>query len=114
MRRFTVLALASGTLLWLCLGCVQAPREINIGTSRDRPEPVDSSRVPRTSSHDDCRYELQKAYDNLRYIERENARLKDKAAEYKRERDDARHERERYEDELDRCRDRLEDLRERD
>lgn len=112
----SVLTLACTLLLGLSFGClnVQTPREVNVGTSRERPDPVDSSRVPRTSSHDDCRDELQKAYANLRYLERENARLDDKAVEYKRERDDARRECERLEDDLEHCRDRLEDLRERD
>lgn len=102
MYRRMLVGLALGAMVWLS-GCVsvQAPREVNVGSSR--PEPVDSSRVPRTSSHDDCRAELEKAYQNLQYYEREIARWKDKASEYKSERDEC-------EDELDECEERLEEL----
>jgi predicted RNase H-like nuclease (RuvC/YqgF family) len=83
-------------------GCVsvKAPESIQIGSER-RPEPVDSSRVPNTASHEEAREELRKAYANLRYYEDELAELQDKAERYKRER-------ERCEDELEECEERLE------
>lgn len=76
-------------------GCVsvKAPERIEIGNS-SRPERVDSSRVPPTSSHEHARQELARAYENIRWLERENQRLERKAAEYKRERDDCREGRE--------------------
>lgn len=72
-------------------GCVsvKAPERIVIGGSA-RPEPVDSSRVPDTATHDEARRELVKAYQNLQYLERENDRLAKQAADYKRERDECR------------------------
>ncbi|MEP0848488.1 MAG: hypothetical protein HRF50_16905 [Phycisphaerae bacterium] len=72
-------------------GCVsvKAPERIEIG-GRARPEPVDSSRVPDTATHDEARRELAKAYQNIQYLERENARLARQAADYKRERDECR------------------------
>jgi predicted RNase H-like nuclease (RuvC/YqgF family) len=71
-------------------GCVsvKTPEKIEIGTSA--PEPVDSSRLPQTASHEECRQELYKAYQNIQYLERENQRLKEKADKYKRERDECR------------------------
>ncbi len=102
LRRFVpFIAIAVLVCTTGCLS-VQAPREINVGS--DGAESVDSSRVPRTDSHDDCRYELEKAYRALQRIEHDLARAHDKAAEYKRERD-------RAEDALERCQDRLERYR---
>lgn len=85
-----VALLCAGSLL-VASGCVsvKAPERINIGNS-SRPEPVDASRIPPTSSHEHARQELAKAYQNIQYLERENQRLDRKAAEYKRERDDCR------------------------
>lgn len=98
MLRMLVVLSVGMVLVGLC-GCVsvQTPREVNIGSSR--PEPVDSSRVPATSSHEDCRDELRRAYQNLRYLEREHAKLE-------RELDECDAERERYEDELERYQER--------
>lgn len=71
-------------------GCVniKAPERIEIANRR--PAPVDSSRVPATSSHEHARQELTKAYQQIQYLEHENARLDRKAADYKRERDEVR------------------------
>lgn len=97
MKAGVRLALCGG-LLWLAAGCVnvKAPERIDLGGSR-RPEPVDSSRVPPTASHEQARAELARAYENIRYLEQENRRLSEKAAEYKRERDQCRDRLERYE-----------------
>ena len=81
----------SGLILLLASGCVsvKAPERIDIRNG-SRPEPVDTSRIPPTNSHEHARQELAKAYQNIQYLERENQRLERKAAEYKRERDDCR------------------------
>jgi chromosome segregation ATPase len=94
--RIGLLAATAG-LVWLCSGCinVQAPREVRVGGSRER---VDSSHTPRTASHEEARRELDKAYSEIRYLEKENRKLHDKADEYKRERDKCRDRLERYED----------------
>ena len=80
------LLLAGGGVL-LAGGCVsvRAPERIDIGSSR--PEPVDSRRVPYTATHEEARRELEKAYQNIAYLERENERLARRAQQYKRERD---------------------------
>ena len=68
-------------------GClsVRMPERVEVGSSR--PEPVDSSQIPETSTHQEARAELHKAYENIQYLERENQRLHEKADKYKRERD---------------------------
>ena len=80
-----VLLVAAGLLL--APGCVTAPEriEVNVGS---RPAPVDSSRVPHPATLEEAQGELDKAYSNLQYLERENGRLKEKADKYKHERDD--------------------------
>ena len=79
------------TISLLITGClsIKAPERIEVGNS-SRPEPVDSSRIPPTTSHEQARQELAKAYQNIQYLERENQRLDRKAADYKRERDECR------------------------
>lgn len=70
-------------------GCfsVKAPEQINIGSGSSRPEPVDSRRVPPTTSHEHARQELAKAYQNIQYLERENDKLRRKIDEMKRKND---------------------------
>lgn len=70
-------------------GCfsVKAPDQINIGSGSSRPEPVDSRRIPPTTSHEHARQELAKAYQNIQYLERENEKLRRKIDEMKRDRD---------------------------
>jgi hypothetical protein len=79
-----------GGCILLATGCVsvRAPERITIGTAP--PEPVDSARLPATSSHEECRAELEKAYQNVQYLEQQLARAERKADELKRERDEAR------------------------
>jgi len=78
-------------------GCVsvKTPEKIEIGASV--PDSVDSSRLPQTASHEECRQELYKAYQNIQYLERENQHLKQKADKYKRERDECRKRLEKFE-----------------
>jgi len=92
---FAVLAIG---LLMLVSGCVQikAPERINIGT--EPPPPVDSRRIPPTTTHEEARAELEKAYQNIQYLEQQNARLRNKADEYKRERDECRKRLKKFED----------------
>ena len=99
MRKCLMSLVAVGLLVGLA-GCVsvKAPERITVGGGRSRPEPVDSDRVPHPDTLDEAQRELNRAYANLQYLERENARLGDKAAKYKRERDDCRDRLERYED----------------
>lgn len=97
MRASAWLVLVAAGLMWVVAGCVKAPERIEVNVGHDRPAPVDSSRIPETSSYDDCRAELVKAYQNLQYQERENARLEEKAAKYKKERDEYKKQLKKYE-----------------
>ncbi len=98
MNRCIGLWVIAGLLAGLA-GCVnvKAPEKIVIGGD-DRPPPVDSSRVPHPATLAEAQQELNRAYANIQYLERENARLKEKAEQYKRERDEARKRLKRYED----------------
>ena len=97
MNRCIGLWVIAGLLAALA-GCVnvKAPERIVIGGD-DRPPPVDSGRVPQTATHAEAQRELEQAYANVQYLERENVRLREKAEEYKRERDEARKRLKRYE-----------------
>jgi hypothetical protein len=76
---------------WAATGCVnaKAPERISVNVG-GAPEPVDPSRLPATPTLEDCRGELAKAYQNIQYLERENAKLREKSDNYKHERDECR------------------------
>jgi hypothetical protein len=96
VRRWVGCLVASGLTVGLA-GCIhaQAPEriEINVG---GRPAPVDSRTVPHPGTLADAQQELDKAYQNMRYLEQDNARLLRKVDEYQRERDEARKELKQY------------------
>ena len=84
-----LLALLIGLVPHLACVSARAP-DIYINTGPP-PEDVNSAQVPVTSTHEEARAELEKAYGQIRYLEHENDRLADKvkkekerADEYKR------------------------------
>lgn len=85
-RKWWLVALLGA--LAAAVGCVnvKAPERIEVGGGR--AQPVDASRLPATSSHEECRAELERAYAYIQDLERQNARLEEKAEKYKRERDE--------------------------
>ncbi|MEW6250829.1 MAG: hypothetical protein AB1716_09285 [Planctomycetota bacterium] len=102
------LVLASASALAALSGCVKAPekivipeRMVDIRMDDGRSEPVDAAPPPPTASDQGAQVELERAYKRIEQLERENARLERKAAEYKRERDEARDRLERIEEEQD-------------
>lgn len=97
MRALVWFVLVTGLAIGAA-GCVTAPERIDVRVGSDRPAPVDSSRVPRPTTLEEARGELNRAYQNLQYLERENARLGEKATKYKSERDDCRRRLKKYED----------------
>ena len=90
MRGFWWVLLVTGALIGTA-GCVKAPERIEVNVGGNRPPPVDSSRVPEPTTLEEARAELLKAYQNIEYLERDSARLSEKADKLKRERDDCRH-----------------------
>lgn len=70
------------------IGCVsvKAPERINVNSGR--PARVDPGRVPHINTVEEGRYELDKAYQNIRYLEDRVAKLEREKDEMKRERDD--------------------------
>ncbi len=101
----TIIRLASVSLMVLVTsGCLsaRAPENIYIGTGGPPPQDVDSSRVPPTTTHEEARAELVKAYDQIRYLEHRNHRLKDKLQ-------DAREDKEEYKRKYERLKDKDDD-----
>ncbi len=84
-------------------GClsVRAPENIQIG-SGPRSADVDSSTIPQTRTHEQAKAELVKAYQQIRYLEHQNDRCKDKL-------EDARERAEEYEDKYERLEDKYDD-----
>jgi len=84
---------ASFMLLFLLMGfvphlaCIQATAPDVYIESGPAPENVDSAQVPATSTHEQCRTELQRAYNQIRYLEHDNRRLAEKV-EHEKERGD--------------------------
>ncbi len=87
MRLGGLALLVTASLMLFC-GCVKAPERIEVNVGSPRPAPVDASRVPHPATLEEAQRELDQAYANLQYLEDQNARLRAKAEDYKRERDD--------------------------
>ena len=100
-----VAAIVSGLVLGSALGCLdvdaRAP-DIYLDRGGPPPENVNSAQVPATSSHEQARAELQKAYNQIRYLEDENRRLKKKVEDEKRRGDE-------YKEKHEKLKDRYED-----
>ena len=71
----------------LLAGCVsvKAPEKISIG---DHPHRVDSTRVPRTRSHEEARQRLAEAHERIHYLEAKVTRLERDKEKLKTERDE--------------------------
>ncbi len=73
------------SILFITLsGCatINVPEDINVNYG-GRSSKVDSSRVPQTRNHEECRAELNKAYNYIRSLERKNQKLEKDKAELK-------------------------------
>ena len=79
----------SGILLVVLIGVVPQLACVNVRTPDVRinagppPEDINSAQVPVTSTHEEARIELEKAYRQIRYLERENRRLQERGDKYK-------------------------------
>jgi len=93
------LGLSVAVLLSGLAGCVTAPEKIEVSVGGgSRATHVDSERVPATSSHEEARAELKKAYQYARQLEYENARLERKAKKYKAELEECEDRLDKYDD----------------
>jgi hypothetical protein len=83
MRNFVV-GLVMTALIVSFAGCatINVPDKIDIG-SGGGSQKVDSSRVPETRNHEECRAELIRAYGYIRNLERKNAKLEKDKSELK-------------------------------
>jgi len=82
-------AALAATLVMGIAGCVnvQAPEKIEIGGRRGS-EPIDTSRLPPTASHEEARERLAEAYDRIAYLEAKVRDLEEDKRELKREKED--------------------------
>lgn len=88
-RSLALLLLAVvGTAVIASAGCVnlKAPEQINVGTGRH--EPVDASKVPPTSSHEEARQKLAEAYGEIQHLQSKVAGLERDKRELKAEREE--------------------------
>ena len=60
---------------------IKAPERINVNSNR--PARVDPGRVPHINTVEEGRYELDKAYQNIRYLEDRVAKLEREKDDYK-------------------------------
>jgi hypothetical protein len=76
MRKF-ILGLAGGSLAAL-IGCatINVPDKIDVGGYSRSPR-VDSRRVPKTTTINECHDELYRAYAYIQSLERRNQKLED-------------------------------------
>ncbi|MBN2560890.1 MAG: hypothetical protein JXQ75_08170 [Phycisphaerae bacterium] len=74
-------------------GCinVKAPENVTVGGAPRGRQPIDTSRLPPTRSHEEARQKLAEAYERIGYLEdkvrdleEDKDKLKDKCDEYKR------------------------------
>ena len=95
---FTACVCAAG----LATGCVsaRAPENIYVG-SGPRAADVDSSAIPHTETHEQARAELVKAYQQIRYLEHEHDRCRDKLADARRRGDEYKSKYKRLKDKYD-------------
>ena len=97
----TLILLACCLVVSCLVGCVivRTPVvQINMGPS---PEDLDSSQVPPTATHEEARAELIKAYKHVRYLEHQNARLREKHEDARQERDEYKRKYKRLKDKYD-------------
>lgn len=89
--RLRLLAFPALIAIASAIGCleIKAPERINVNSNR--PARVDPGRVPHINTVEEGRYELDKAYQNIRYLE-------DRVAKLERDKDEARRERDDYKD----------------
>lgn len=93
-----ILALVALAFQWGCVNVRTPDVRVNTGPP---PENINSSQTPPTSSHEEARAELEKAYRHIRYLEDENRRLQKKVEKEKERGDDYKSKYERLKDEYE-------------
>jgi len=90
-------------LVLVGLGCVnvKAPERIDVGGGGPGREPIDTSRVPPTASHEEARQRLGEAYERIRYLEGKVHGLEEDKRDLKREKEEYKKKYEREKDRRD-------------
>ncbi|MBN1341362.1 MAG: hypothetical protein JXQ73_01715 [Phycisphaerae bacterium] len=86
-RSLRVRGLMVTAILAGAVGCFRAP-DVSVdasGWGRERPS---TTSVPPTSSHDEAKAELRKAYGEIEHLRKENEKLKRKNDELERKNDE--------------------------
>ena len=100
----TIIRRASvGLMVLFASGCLsaRAPENIYIGTGGPAPQDVDSNKLPPTTTHEEARAELVKAYDHIRYLEHRNHRLENKLEDARQDKEEYKRKYKRLEDKYD-------------
>ena len=94
--------LVIGLVLFLpaCLS-IKAPDNISGDFSGWRNESFDASQVPKTNSHEEAKSELEKAYAQIRHLNRKVEKLEESKRKAKDERDEWKRKYKRLEDRYD-------------
>ncbi|MCZ6815645.1 MAG: hypothetical protein O7F76_02975 [Planctomycetota bacterium] len=82
-----------------CLN-IKAPDNVSVFGGR-RQKPVDASQVPKTNSHEEAKRVLEKAYAEIRHLNRKVEKLEESKRKAKDERDEWKRKYKRLEDRYD-------------
>ncbi len=103
MNRYAILVIALA--IWILgPGCAKFTLNVPDGYGPSRSK-VDSSKVPRTTTHPDCRDRLQEAYQYIRRLESKVKRLEKDKKELKEDKKELKTKAKRLEKRLDRYED---------
>jgi len=88
------------------VGCANLKINANVPEGYiPRSPKVDSSRVPKTSTHAECREELERAYEYIRYLEHKVEKRENKIDKLERDKKELKRKISRLEDKLEKYED---------
>ena len=104
MKIFVVSMLIIG--FFFIFGCASINVDAKIPSAYVSHSPrVDSSKVPKTSTHAECREELERAYEYIRYLERKVEKREKKIAKLEKDKKELKRKISRLEDKLEKYED---------
>ncbi len=104
MKKF-LLGLAISSVIWI-IGCasINVDAKIPSGYISHSPK-VDSSHVPKTSTHAECRDKLEQAYEYIRYLEHKVQKREKKIKKLEKDKKELKHKIDKLEDKLEKYED---------
>ncbi len=91
-------------LLFVSCASINVDAKIPSGYVSHSPK-VDSSRIPKTSNHTECREELERAYEYIRYLERKVEKREHKIEKLEKDKKELKRKISRLEDKLEKYED---------